>query len=340
MFKHIRANFCLLVLTLLLCSVVYPVALWGVGQAAFRAKANGSLVHGNDGPVGSHLIAHEVKGDEYFQPRPSATGGSAWNAMASGASNWAANNYALRDRVARALAPVVKYAKGPSKGRLVAPDVVKWFRTERPLLVAEWASAHNGLAQAWAKADDATKEYVLNWFTNHPADLHEWHQKNPGKDRPEPDDLAVVFFESFARDHPATWLTVAESKNEKGEPIKRVALVEKSDKDSADIASVFFDLWRDAHPNVELEEVPADMVMASASGLDPHITLKNAHYQLDRVAGKWADLTGQDLAKVRGEIETLLRQHASAPMFGLAGVELVNVVDVNLALKTEYDGKR
>jgi K+-transporting ATPase c subunit len=51
-------------------------------------------------------------------------------------------------------------------------------------------------------------------------------------------------------------------------------------------------------------------------------------------------VTGQDSDKVRGEIETLLRQHASAPMFGLVGVELINVVDVNLALKKQYDGKR
>ena len=44
-------------------------------------------------------------------------------------------------------------------------------------------------------------------------------------------------------------------------------------------------------------------------------------------------------AKLRGEIETLLRRHASAPMFGLAGVELVNVVEVNLALTKEYGPK-
>ncbi len=343
MLAHIRANLWLLVLTLLLCSVVYPVALWGVGQAAFRDKANGSLVYENDKAVGSRLIAHEVKGDEYFQPRPSATGGSAWNAAASGASNWAANNYALRDRVARALAPVVKYAKGPKKGKLVAPDVVQWFRAERPGLVADWANAHNGLAQAWAKSEDATKKYVADWFKAHPADWQDWQRKNPGKASPEPEELAVAFFNGFSRDHPATWLAIVESKTEKddkGAPIKQVGLVEKGDEDSAEIAAVFFDMWRDAHPNVELEDVPADLVMASASGLDPHITLKNAQFQLQRVADKWAERTHQDPAKLRGEIETLLREHASAPMFGLAGVELVNVVEVNLALKKRYDGSR
>jgi len=339
MLAHLRANLMLLALTLLLCSVVYPLALWGVGQAAFPKQANGSLVYENDKPVGSRLIAHEVKGDEYFQPRPSATAGSSWNAAASGASNWAANNYLLRDRVARALAPLVQYAKGPNKGQPVAPDVVKWFRTERPGLVAEWATAHNGLAQAWAKSEDATKEYLRHWFTQHPADLEAWKKKNPHKGQPEAEDLAVAFFESFSKEQPATWLAVVESKTDKddaGKPVKHVALVEKTDDDTADIAAVFFDLWREAHASVELEDVPADMVMASASGLDPHITLKNARYQLKRVTEKWAELTGQDPAKVRGEVETLLRQHASAPMFGLAGVEMVNVVEVNFALHNLY----
>jgi K+-transporting ATPase ATPase C chain len=78
------------------------------------------------------------------------------------------------------------------------------------------------------------------------------------------------------------------------------------------------------------------MVMASGSGLDPHITLKSALYQLDRVAGKWAETTKQDPAKVHSEIEMLLHQKAGAPLGGLAGVEMVNVLEMNLALKERY----
>jgi K+-transporting ATPase ATPase C chain len=83
--------------------------------------------------------------------------------------------------------------------------------------------------------------------------------------------------------------------------------------------------------------VPADMVMTSGSGLDPHITLKNALFQLDRVAAKWAEQIKRDPSQVRKEIENMLHQKAEAPLGGLVGVDLVNVLDVNLALKARYE---
>jgi K+-transporting ATPase c subunit len=98
--------------------------------------------------------------------------------------------------------------------------------------------------------------------------------------------------------------------------------------------------WLRKHPGEELVEVPADMVMASGSGLDPHITLKNARYQLDRVAAAWADKTKMDLVKVRKAIENLLNQKAEAPFGGLAGVEIINVLEVNLALPDVMKGLR
>src|SRR5438552_2137550 len=103
MLAHLRANLWLLGLTLLLCCGLYPLALWGVGQVAFPHQANGSLILDAESgkPIASRLLAHEVKDARYFQPRPSATSGGSWNAGASGASNWAASNPLLRDRVAR-----------------------------------------------------------------------------------------------------------------------------------------------------------------------------------------------------------------------------------------------
>ena len=328
MFRNLAAMLWLLVVTVVLCCGIYPVALWAVGQTLLRSQANGSLVYDKDGkPIGSKLIAQEFKNDAYFQPRPSA---ASYKGEASGASNWGANNYALRDRVAQTLGPIVKYKTGPKAGQLVAPDVVAWFR-EKKDVVGAWATAHPGLAQNWVKADDAAKDFVKAWFASHPAELEAWKKENADKSDPAPDDLAVPFFVGFAKEKPATWLTLT------GEDKKKtVALVGPDAAAPADIAAVFFDLWRQDHPQVDLVDVPADLVMSSGSGLDPHITLDGALFQLDRVAGKWAELRKRDEAGVRKEIETLVRGHASAPMAGLAGVPLVNVLEVNLALRDKY----
>ena len=107
-------------------------------------------------------------------------------------------------------------------------------------------------------------------------------------------------------------------------------------KEGTDIQSTFFDMWRQEHADVALQNVPADMLTTSGSGLDPHITLDNAMYQLDRVAAQWAKDVNRDPAQVRHEIEGLLRESAAAPFGGLIGPKLVNVLEVNLALRARY----
>jgi potassium-transporting ATPase KdpC subunit len=107
-------------------------------------------------------------------------------------------------------------------------------------------------------------------------------------------------------------------------------------KEGTDIQSTFFDMWRQEHATAYLEDIPADMVTTSGSGLDPHITLDNAMYQLDRVAAAWAKDTNRDPTTVEGEIKTLLDDNASAPFGGLIGEKLVNVLEVNVELRRRY----
>jgi len=57
---------------------------------------------------------------------------------------------------------------------------------------------------------------------------------------------------------------------------------------------------------------------------------------LDRVAGKWAADLKRDPATVRTEIDQVLLAKAHAPLDGLAGEKLVNVLEVNLDLRTRY----
>lgn len=104
----------------------------------------------------------------------------------------------------------------------------------------------------------------------------------------------------------------------------------------SDIQSNFFDVWRQDHADADLQDVPGDMVTASASGLDPDITLQNAEYQLDRVASKWATDTKRDPAQVRTEIDQILQTDAFAPLDGLVGEKMVDVLQVNLELNKRY----
>ena len=103
-----------------------------------------------------------------------------------------------------------------------------------------------------------------------------------------------------------------------------------------DIQSIFFDMWREDHPDASLQNLPGDLVTTSASGLDPHITLDNAQYQLNRVASKWALDLKSDQASVRQEIEAILQANSSAPFGGLAGEKLINVLEVNLELRKRF----
>jgi K+-transporting ATPase ATPase C chain len=107
-------------------------------------------------------------------------------------------------------------------------------------------------------------------------------------------------------------------------------------KEGSDIQSIFFEMWREDHPDAPVQDVPGDLVTASGSGLDPHITLQNAEFQLDRVAGKWAQDLKRDPAQVRQEIGAMLQQHAFSPGGGLFGERIVNVLELNLELRKRY----
>jgi potassium-transporting ATPase KdpC subunit len=363
MLGHLRAILWLLVLTLAICSLLYPLVLFGIGQAVFRDQAEGSLIKGPDGKaLGSRLIAQNFTGDQYFQPRPSAV---SYNAAASGATNWGANNYLLRDRVARILGPIVKYGKdaqrhGNKPRTLVGPDIEKWFQQNqyqgKSGILAQWANMHSGLAEVWIKSTaDAVKgqwkkgdtepeqadAFLSQWAEDLPelhkiwlaSDAHaDWKKQNPDK-TPTTADLGGGFFEIFSKTYPGEWPTLEENETKAKEKRKKLKRV----KESSEIQSVFFDMWRQDHPNADLELVPADMVMASASGLDPHITMKNALYQLERVAGKWAETAKRDPVQVRKEIETILRTKTESPLGGLVGEDLINVLEINLALRMKYE---
>jgi K+-transporting ATPase ATPase C chain len=130
--QHIAALRMLLAFTVL-CGIVYPVAMWGVAQAAFHTQANGSLVFANGHVVGSSLLCQEFTDPHgnplprYFQPRPSsAVSGAATDYGCdpgySAAANLGPNNPELLQAVQALRKQVAAFDRVPAAA--VPPDAV------------------------------------------------------------------------------------------------------------------------------------------------------------------------------------------------------------------------
>ena len=190
-FSEIRGAVVATLVLAVVCCGLYPLVVFGIAQALFRDKANGSLIVDKDGTVrGSKLLGQNFTAEKYFHPRPSAAG-NGYDAANSSGSNLGPTSQKLNDAI---------------KDRIAA------YRKE------------NGLK--------------------------------------------------------------------------------------------------------ETDPVPADAVTASGSGLDPHISLRNAELQIPRVA----KARGMSEEKVR----ELIQQNTDARDLGVLGDPGVNVLQLNLALDQQH----
>ncbi len=78
------------------------------------------------------------------------------------------------------------------------------------------------------------------------------------------------------------------------------------------------------NPGVAKSEIPSELVTASGSGLDPHLSVQAARVQAKRIAA----------ARGMGEAEVLklIDDNTNGPLMGLFGTTTINVLELNLAL--------
>ncbi len=243
------------VLTVLL-GLIYPLAVAGVSQVFMKSRANGSFVTENGKVVGSSIIGQSFSDKDgnplprYFQPRPSDTGTSAYNGLASGGSNLGPSNPNLIGNV---------------PGKATDPN------TGKPLVKNDYAT---------------------------PADPYCVPVQATDKDGNDVTDSAgnPVYEKNTDGTYVCDPNTVPQ----------RVLAYRQLNGLATDV------------------KVPIDAVTASASGLDPAISVANARLQAARVA-KARNLPVE-------KVEQLIDQHTQGRQLGFLGEQTVNVLELNLAL--------
>ncbi|BCN28881.1 potassium-transporting ATPase subunit KdpC [Anaeromicropila herbilytica] len=80
----------------------------------------------------------------------------------------------------------------------------------------------------------------------------------------------------------------------------------------------------ETNPSAKEDKIPVDLVTCSGSGLDPHISVAAADYQVERIA------TSRNMKT--DDVQKIIDKYTSSRLFGVFGEKVVNVLEVNLAL--------
>ena len=68
--KILKTSFLITIVFMLLCGVIYPLVITGIGQLAFNEKANGSIIKFENKEVGSELLGQNFTDSRFFRGRP------------------------------------------------------------------------------------------------------------------------------------------------------------------------------------------------------------------------------------------------------------------------------
>lgn len=114
--------------------------------------------------------------------------------------------------------------------------------------------------------------------------------------------------------------------NDKGQPVMYASPsnLSPASEQYQEIVAERVDKIRASHPDQGNMPIPEDLVTCSGSGLDPHISVAAAKYQIQRIA-KAQDITAS-------QVQEIVDKCTDGRFLGIFGEETVNVLKVNLML--------
>ncbi len=169
MLRDAIRSFVAVVAFTIICGVAYPAVVWAIGQGAFNAQANGSIVKVNGKPVGSSMVGQTFTSARYFHPRPTAlavNGKEFYDASTSGGSNLGPNSRDLATLVAGRLKAIEK-AYGVTASQVPADMVTASFSGLDPDISVQNARIQ---ARVVARARGIAVSKVLDLISKHTAD--------------------------------------------------------------------------------------------------------------------------------------------------------------------------
>jgi K+-transporting ATPase ATPase C chain len=129
----IRQSIVLCIAMLIICGIIYPLTVTGLGQLFFKKQANGSIIEYKGSKVGSELLGQSFTDTRFFHGRissvnyntykkedivPDSNGKAVYTGVASGSSNLAPSNKALEDRIKKDLDEFLKSHEGTDKSKI------------------------------------------------------------------------------------------------------------------------------------------------------------------------------------------------------------------------------
>lgn len=98
-------------------------------------------------------------------------------------------------------------------------------------------------------------------------------------------------------------------------------------KEFKDVFQARVDTIRKYHGNIDINQIPKDLLFASASGVDPHISPYAAYFQVDRIA------KARNFDNIqKKKLKELIKKSIESPDLVIFGESRVNVLELNLKL--------